>query len=376
MSHPFDSAYFNGGGRVGGYAREGYWDYPVHWTTVRKVMEQKPESVLEIGAARGYVLRRLEDQGVRVKGLEISEHCRATRAVEDIVTWDVTETPWPVGDKEFDLCLSIAFLEHVPEEKLPRVFSEMKRTCKRGLHGVDLHDDDHFDQTHVCIRPAEWWRKRLPKNHLAVDKEDLEKGEIVVPGGAGVKLNLGSFITMFHFGWRNFDAIDLRQFARAHQYDFVHHDVRAGLPFDDGVVDLIFSCHMLEHLSYDEGAQLLRECSRVLKPGGVIRILVPNAGQLVHMGFCTAAPGSLQDFHEISPSAARRPTQMGKLWELLCENHRSAYDFETLEHALTLGPGLIDVHRCAFRQSRSEVMRRETTDLYPDMSLIVEAEKP
>src|SRR5258706_6437358 len=48
-AHPFDRDYFNGGAKVGGYAHEGYWDYPVHWTPFRKVMELKPESVLEIG---------------------------------------------------------------------------------------------------------------------------------------------------------------------------------------------------------------------------------------------------------------------------------------------------------------------------------------
>ena len=56
--------YFDGGrGAFGGYSREGYWDYPVHWTTLQKVMEKKPESVLELGCARGYILKRLEDAG-------------------------------------------------------------------------------------------------------------------------------------------------------------------------------------------------------------------------------------------------------------------------------------------------------------------------
>ncbi len=49
------------------------------------------------------------------------------------------------------------------------------------------------------------------------------------------------------------------------------------MPFDDGAVDEIYACHILEHLSYQgELQKALKECRRVLKPGGVFRISVPN----------------------------------------------------------------------------------------------------
>lgn len=377
MSHVFDRDYFNGGAKVGGYAYEGYWDYPVHHLTAQKVLDLKPESVLELGAARGYILKRLEDSGVRVKGLEISEHCRLTRAIDDIETWDITKTPWPVADKAFDLCFSIAVLEHIPEDKLPAIFSEMARTCKRGLHGIDLHDDDGFDKTHVCIRPLDFWLARLPPDHVGVDKEDLERGQLVFPQGApGVKLNIGSFTTMFHYGWRNLDVIELTPWARQHGYSFSRVDVRAGLPFDDDVVDMIFSCHMLEHLNYDEGASLLKECQRVLKPGGVIRVLVPDVGGLIvryNKQPSTKLHPGLSAFDELSPQAAARTMPMQKLYELAVGGgHQALYDWKTL-HAMMESAGFDDVQKNVFRKSRSDVMRRETTDLYPELSLIAEA---
>jgi SAM-dependent methyltransferase len=372
VSHVFDKDYFHGGKKVGGYANEGYWDYPVHWTTFRKVMEYKPESVLELGAARGYILRRLEDEGVRVKGLEISEHCRLTRAINDIVTWDITQTPWPVKDKEFDLCLSVAVLEHIPEDKLPAVFAEMARTCKRGLHGIDLHDDDHFDQTHCTIRPQDFWEERLPPGHIGVDKEALEAGPVQVPTGTGVKLNIGSFTTMFHHGWRNVDRIPLGPWAAQHGYSFTHWDILNGIPYDENIVDLIFTSHMFEHLSYEEGARFLAECHRVMKPGGVLRVLVPDAGVIL----AKHAAGTLGDFDEMSETAAMRPTSAGKLYELLCAEHRAIYDAGTLGNALIeAGFPADNVWQLPFRKSASPVMQRETTDLYADLSLIMEATK-
>lgn len=48
----------------------------------------------------------------------------------------------------------------------------------------------------------------------------------------------------------------------------VRHDVRAGLPFPDEHFSHIYSEHAIEHFTAAEGLALLRECKRVLKPGG------------------------------------------------------------------------------------------------------------
>jgi len=58
-------------------------------------------------------------------------------------------------------------------------------------------------------------------------------------------------------------------------------DVRNGLPFPSNTVDSIYSTHMFEHFYPDELQLLLRECLRVLKPGGGIRLIVPNLGSAI-----------------------------------------------------------------------------------------------
>lgn len=49
------------------------------------------------------------------------------------------------------------------------------------------------------------------------------------------------------------------------------------LPFRDGSFAFAFSEHFFEHLFMDEAFELFRECHRVLRPGGVMRTVVPDA---------------------------------------------------------------------------------------------------
>lgn len=365
----FDCAYFNGGGKVGGYAREGLWDYPVHHFTAARILAEKPASVLELGCARGYLIKRIEAAGIPARGLEVSRHCHLTRVTNAVRTFDITIAPWPIADQSVDLCCSVAVLEHIPEESLPVVFAEMARVSKRGLHGVDLHDDGGFDKTHCSIHDLAWWQARMPPGQIPVDKEDLERGPVAVPGGTGVKLNVGCHTVQFHHGWTNVDLGDLGTWSRQHGYRYVRHDVTRGLWLDDGTVDLIYVSHFLEHFTYEQGAAILAEFRRVLKPGGVCRIIVPDAGVLMRK----CAAGTLDDFDEVSPPAAARATQAGKLWELLVGgDHRAIYDHETLGAAM-VGAGFSHVEARGVFSSISPVMQRETWDMFPDLSLIVEA---
>ena len=48
------------------------------------------------------------------------------------------------------------------------------------------------------------------------------------------------------------------------------------LPFADSTVSVVYSSHMLEHLGRDEARAFLLECHRVLRPGGTLRLVVPD----------------------------------------------------------------------------------------------------
>lgn len=390
----FGSDYFNGGKLRGGYAREGYWDYPIHAVTALHVLARKPKSVLELGAGRNYIVKRLQDAGVSAYGMEISKHCYMTRAADNFIRGDICETPWFKSSDEvflehndglFDLCFSCACLEHIPEEFLPAVVREMAKTCQRGLHGVDFGEkDDSFDKSHISLHDKKWWNDLFHKYAQGwpveiVNKEELEQGNFpqeVLNGDGRLKLNIGSYTQMFHHGWTNLDILDLNGFAQPNGYRFQQYDIRNGIPYGTGTVDYIFASHFLEHLNYDEGIRFLRECRRAIRPDGAMRIIVPDA-QLLITAYCRPGLlssdkvfGRLEDFDEISNGAASRSTAVGKLYELLCPGHNAFYDWETLQQMLSeVG---FNSANTGFRQGHKQILS-ETIDMFPCHSLYVSA---
>lgn len=88
-----------------------------------------------------------------------------------------------------------------------------------------------------------------------------------------VYVNLGCG-SIRHSDWNNFDQFD--------DNDVVFQDLRKPLKIADKQVDFVYHSHTLEHLSYWDAIQLLNECYRILKDGGICRIVVPDLEQLTH----------------------------------------------------------------------------------------------
>jgi SAM-dependent methyltransferase len=61
----------------------------------------------------------------------------------------------------------------------------------------------------------------------------------------------------------------------------IRHDLRKGIPFDSNTFDVVYHSHFLEHLDRGAAHLILRECYRVLKPGGILRVVVPDLHILI-----------------------------------------------------------------------------------------------
>ena len=97
-------------------------------------------------------------------------------------------------------------------------------------------------------------------------------------GRTNLKLHLGAGPDI-RTGWVNIDlALTLPTVDEGKQPDtvFINYDLRRRLPLEDASCAYIYSSHFFEHLEYRHVKQLLRECYRVLKPGGVFRACLPN----------------------------------------------------------------------------------------------------
>ena len=132
-----------------------------------------------------------------------------------------------------------------------------------------------------------------------------------------------------------------------------------GLPFEDGSVRFAYLSHLLEHLFYPRDVSfVLGDLRRVLAPGGVVRIVVPDIAQAIEA----------YSHDDDSFFASRRetwkgwPSDMPRLAEVLMyagvgidpgwqfEAHKFAYDFSTLAQALERA-GFIEIVRSEFQAS-------------------------
>ncbi len=60
----------------------------------------------------------------------------------------------------------------------------------------------------------------------------------------------------------------------------VAHDLSTGIPLPDVSCEVVYHSHVLEHLRRPDAQFFMRECFRVLKPGGILRVAVPDLEQI------------------------------------------------------------------------------------------------
>lgn len=151
-------------------------------------------------------------------------------------------------------------------------------------------------------------------------------------------------------------------------------DIRRRLPFADGAVSQAYASHVVEHLEFrEEVPALLTELHRVLKIGGSVRIVVPDAARYLEAYVTRDQNKWVALGLEALP--ADMPTPMTMINHVFHQGgeHQFGYDAETLEYLLkNAGFGHIEQS-----QYRSSERFEEKLDLsvHAPYSLYVEAVK-
>lgn len=101
-------------------------------------------------------------------------------------------------------------------------------------------------------------------------------------------LNVGCGST-FHEDWVNVDLYSMSEHV-------IEMDIRKGLAFEDNSFDVVYSSHVLEHMSKDKAEELVEEMVRVLKPGGILRLVVPDLEAIISN--YTKFKGQLENAHD------------------------------------------------------------------------------
>lgn len=259
-------------------------------------------SLLEVGCGSGYyadVLTHLVRGGVRYAGVDLSLPMVAlARSRRPQHLFDVADaTRLPQADASVDIVLNGVSLMHIMDYEA--AIAESRRVARqfcifhtvpllsrrpttflkklgygRPMPEVILSEGELrllFARHGLLVRQV--WRS------ISYDLGDLlgertvtktflcEVVEPVSPERLAL-LNLGCG-SRFHDDWVNLDVA-------APAYQVLVHDAAHGLPFPDGSFDAVYQSHVLEHVARERVPALLRECFRILKPGGVLRVVVPD----------------------------------------------------------------------------------------------------
>jgi predicted SAM-dependent methyltransferase len=234
-----------------------------------------------------------------------------------------------------------------------------------------------------------------------------------------IKLNIGSGPNIFPYdGWINYDHENFDQYflwlkhttqlipeaswpkegpgslkslKKLHEYlqnhdpIFAIHDLRTGLPqHADNSVDLIYFGQVIEHLNpIHEMPKFLKECYRVLAPGGIIRLTTPDLDVLIQ----AYLSHSLDRFAVEQPSFYKEADESSKLAYIMfgssgqdCSTtHYEGHMFLFSKISMTKALEEAGFKNIEFfsesGKSKSPILKNEVVDAGLTHSFIVEAVK-
>jgi ubiquinone/menaquinone biosynthesis C-methylase UbiE len=146
-------------------------------------------------------------------------------------------------------------------------------------------------------------------------------------------------------------------------------DIRAGLPMADDSFDYVVSIHALPELSYSDMDQALSELRRVLKPGGVLRLGLPDMDKALAAYRANDLDYFLISDEEVKCLSGRMIVQL--LWR---GQSRSMFTTEFIAELLARN-GFQSITPCPFRETKSAYPEITELDNRQIESLFIEATK-
>ena len=314
--------------RIPWYYMEDKWEF----LKASELIHQS-DKVLEIGAGKGHFVKRLIERNIDAVGLELNDSAigYANKNALPIFKQTIKEHS-KILNQKYDVVCAFQVIEHVSNVKefIEDCISVLK---EGGLFIVSVPNHSSFlqyDSKNLLDMPphhmGQWSEEALTNiaplfelelNHLFTEKlanyhsnyyldimkrtkpideiRNIEKmltssdhdikGHTVlveykkIPDNkkkypdTQLYLNLGCG-SHYKEGWTNVDF-------RSTGTGVIAHNLNNGIPFEDSSFDVVYHSHLLEHFPKKDAFKFIQECHRVLKDGGIIRVVVPDLEQIV-----------------------------------------------------------------------------------------------
>lgn len=166
-----------------------------------------------------------------------------------------------------------------------------------------------------------------------------------------VCLNLGCWHREIP-GWVHVDLCDLPHIDFKSNINDLHM-------FEDKSVDLIYSSHSFEYFDIKEAPDVLNEWHRVLKPGGMLRLAVPDFDSLINLYKLTGDINSI-----LGPLFGRMQIETKSSKKTLF--HKTVYTFISLKNLLESN-GFQGVERYDWKQTIHKDYDDHSQAYYPHM---------
>jgi predicted SAM-dependent methyltransferase len=178
-------------------------------------------------------------------------------------------------------------------------------------------------------------------------KIGVKKGPVMLNIGCGTDYKEG-WINVDNNSDNNIEKLDL------------NWDLRNPLPYKDNSVDFIFNEHFFEHLTVEEAKPVMMDLMRVLRPGGVLRIAMPDLEMVVdqYLNVSLEDDPVIKRFNmDFIQTRAERINMSFRWW-----GHTWLYDWEELTRRLQeAGCDKKKITRCKLRESTYPELRNLET---------------
>jgi len=287
-----------------------------------RYISQPKGSILEIGCASGYyyeILEYLLNEKIVYTGVDYSIPLvsMAKDYYPNAKFYAADGAKLPFKDKKFFIAISSCVLLHVPNyrehiretvrvaqkfvvahrtpicrqrptqhlrkfaygvETVELIFNEEEIISEFELQGLKLvnaneyyanDQRDHYEVTYLFEKADKY-------NASLIREKERNKTFLLPPKNCALKmLNLGCG-GRYHKDWVNIDF-------NSSGPDVIKHNLCLGIPTPNEAFDVVYHSDLLEHFPKSYAPAFLKECWRVLKPGGIIRVAQPDLEEIVRL---------------------------------------------------------------------------------------------
>ncbi len=127
----------------------------------------RPESVMDVGCAKGFLVEALRDQGIEAFGIDTSTYA-ISQVRPDMRPWCRVGSATEPLERSYSLITFIEVAEHLAGADVKLALDNVCRHAETVLFSSS--PDDHYELTHVHVRPRSYWLSCFEERGFTLDR--------------------------------------------------------------------------------------------------------------------------------------------------------------------------------------------------------------